>query len=346
MAAVALVSDLPIIDLQSLMGGGSVRAGAVAALDRAAQEHGFFQLIGHGVPPRHRDRLLRAQAAFFALPDSQKLRVARDADNARGYNPGEFTKNRRDAKEIFDFGHRPDPAAADDAPVNRVLDGWNQFPDDLPGFRDASLRWYGYCESLAMILLRAFAEALALPGDALETTFGSAHTSFLRLNHYPPQPEPAPADAPDLPDAGQLGIHHHTDAGVLTLLIQDGATALQVRRNGRWELVAPLEDAFIVNIGDMMQVVSNDRFPAPEHRVLATPEGGRRSSAAFFFNPAYDATIAPLAPPATPANDEAGRGNQRARYRPFTWGEFRRRRADGDYADLGEEVQISQYRTA
>ena len=333
MAEAALVSDLPIIDMQSLMAGGSVRAGAVAALDRAARERGFFQLIGHGVPPQHRERLLRAQAAFFARPLEHKLRVARDADNARGYNPGELTKNRRDAKEIFDFGHCPDPAAADDAPANRVLDGWNRFPDDLPGFREANWRWYGYCESLAMILLRAFAEALALEPDALESAFGEQHTSFLRLNHYPPQDEPAPADAPDLPAAGQLGIHHHTDAGVLTLLIQDGARALQVRENGRWQLVEPLTDAFIVNIGDMMQVVSNDRWPAPEHRVLATPQGGRRSSAAFFFNPAYEARIAPLAATAADA----------PRYRPFTWGEFRRHRADGDYADLGEEVQISQY---
>ncbi|HSG90897.1 MAG TPA: 2OG-Fe(II) oxygenase family protein [Pseudomonadales bacterium] len=334
MAEHAQDPSIPVVDAQWLMAPGRVRAQAVRQIAAAAEDWGFFQLIGHGVPRVHRERLLRAQRGFFDLPMAHKLAVARSAANARGYNPGEFTKNRRDAKEIFDFGHKPDPAAADDAEVNRVVDGWNQFPTGLAGFRETTWRWYGYCESLAFILLGAFAEGLGLPGETLERGFGAEHTSFLRLNDYPPQDDPAPADAADLPEQGRLGIHHHTDAGVLTLLIQEGMTALQVRRHGRWHLVEPEDDAFIVNIGDMMQVVSNDRFKAPEHRVLATPAGGHRQSAAFFFNPAYDALIAPDPLLAGPA----------ARYRPFTWGEFRSRRADGDYADLGEEVQISQYR--
>ncbi len=190
--------------------------------------------------------------------------------------------------------------------MNRVADGWNQFPADLPGFEDAVWRWYGYCETLAYMLLEALGEALGKPRDALTDAFGAEHTSFLRLNHYPASARGAPADAPDLPE-GELGIHHHTDAGVLTLLVQEGDPGLQVRHGGAWHLVCPEDDAFVVNIGDMMQVFANDAFLAPEHRVLATRPGGARQSAAFFFNPAYDAVIAPFA--ATP------------HYRPFTWGE-------------------------
>ena len=319
---------LPVVDFQHLVAGGRVRRAAVDDLARAASTWGFFELRGHGVPPVHREKLFRVQRAFFALPGASKQALARTAENARGYNGAELTKNRRDAKELFDFGHKPDRAAADDAPANRVADGWNQFPKDLPGFEDAVWRWYGYCETLAHMLLAAMGEALGRSEDALEAAFG-AHTSFLRLNHYPATADGAPPDAPDLPD-GSLGIHHHTDAGMLTLLVQEGDPGLQVRHDGAWHLVVPDDDAFVVNIGDMMQVFANDAFVAPEHRVLATRPGGTRQSAAFFFNPAYDAVIAPFAEP--------------PRYRAFTWAEFRGERAAGDYADVGEEVQIARYR--
>ena len=322
--------SIPVIDFQHLLAGGRVRAAAVDALADAAAQWGFLELRGHGVPPVHREKLFRVQRAFFDLPGAEKAKLVRTEANARGYNPGELTKNRRDAKEIFDFGHKPDPEAADDAPVNRVADGWNQFPAELPGFAAAVWRWYGYCETLSWLLLEALGEALGQPREALTEAFGAEHTSFLRLNHYPERPRGALADAPDLPD-GELGIHHHTDAGVLTLLVQEGDPGLQVRHGGAWHLVAPEDDAIVVNIGDMMQVYANDAFLAPEHRVLATRPGGRRQSAAFFFNPAYDAVIAPFA--------------EAPRYRPFTWGEFRGRRAAGDYADLGEEVQIAAWRT-
>jgi isopenicillin N synthase-like dioxygenase len=325
----ASLRSIPVLDFQHLVAGGAVRAAAVDALARAAAEWGFLELRGHGVPPVHREKLFRLQRAFFALPDADKMALVRTEENARGYNPGEFTKNRRDAKEIFDFGHKPDPSAPDDAPVNRVADGWNQFPGALPGFEDTVWRWYGYCETLAFMLLEALGEALGRPREALTEAFGSEHTSFLRLNHYPASDRGAPADAPDLPE-GELGIHHHTDAGVLTLLVQEGDPGLQVRQGGVWHLVVPDDDAFVVNIGDMMQVFANDAFQAPEHRVLATRPGGARQSAAFFFNPSYDAVIAPFADP--------------PHYRPFTWGDFRGRRAAGDYADLGEEVQIAAWR--
>lgn len=325
----AALKSIPVLDFQHLVAGGSVRAAAIDALARAAAEWGFLELRGHGVPPVHRDKLFRVQRAFFDLPEREKMALVRTEENARGYNPGEFTKNRRDAKEIFDFGHKPDRDAADDAPANRVADGWNQFPTALPGFEDAVWRWYGYCETLAYMLLEALGEALGRPRETLTEAFGAEHTSFLRLNRYPAREHGAPPDAPDLPD-GELGIHHHTDAGVLTLLVQEGDPGLQVRHHGAWHLVVPDDDAFVVNIGDMMQVFANDAFRAPEHRVLATRPGGARQSAAFFFNPAYDAVIAPCT--GTP------------HYHPFTWGEFRGRRAAGDYADLGEEVQIAAWR--
>jgi isopenicillin N synthase-like dioxygenase len=110
-----------------------------------------------------------------------------------------------------------------------------------------------------------------------------------------------------------------------------------VRKDGSWRPVDSVPGGLIVNIGDMAQVWSNDRYPAPLHRVLAMEEH-ERLSLAYFFNPAYPAVIRPLA-------STLGAGAP-PHYRDIPWSEFRRRRADGDFADYGSEVQISDYRVA
>ena len=172
---------------------------------------------------------------------------------------------------------------------------------------------------------------LGARADRLGGAFVPTSTSYLRLNYYPVADPLAGEGA----DGGDLGIHHHTDAGAVTVLLQDEVPGLQVYRDGAWYGVEPRDDAFVINIGDMVQVWSNDIYRAPIHRVLAM-ENADRYSFAFFSNPAYEAEIAPLAETVSPQRP--------ARYRGFSWGEFRRKRADGDFADYGTEVQISDYR--
>jgi isopenicillin N synthase-like dioxygenase len=121
----------------------------------------------------------------------------------------------------------------------------------------------------------------------------------------------------------------------LTIVSQGDVGGLQVRQGERWVDVDPIPDALVVNIGDMMQVWSNDRFRSPVHRVVVNTEK-ERFSAPFFMNPSYAKDCAPLAELLAPG--------ERPQYRPINWGEFRRLRAAGDYADVGEEVQISHYR--
>ena len=110
---------------------------------------------------------------------------------------------------------------------------------------------------------------------------------------------------------------------------------LQVYRDGLWHSVRPLAGALVINIGDMVQVWSNDRYRAPVHRVLAMESADRRSLP-FFYNPAYRAVVAPL--------DNLVDAGHPPHYAPIAWGEFRRKRADGDFANYGTEVQISDYR--
>lgn len=310
---------VPVIDIAALCDPASL-----AAIDRACRDWGFFQVTGHGIDPASIDRLLAVAREFFAQPAAAKRAIARDADNPWGYFDRELTGNRRDWKEIFDFG----PADG-----GRLAPRW---PDGAlrRRFEPAVRDHYGYCRRLALRLLEVVAGHLGARPDQLLRAFGPGHTSFLRLNRYPPRPGAAAGGASVQEDAA-FGVGAHTDAGALTLLLQDAEPGLEVYRDGHWYLVEPVRGALVVNVGDIVQVWSNDRYRAALHRVVTDPATDRYS-VPFFLNPTWETCYAPLAGAVSPRRP--------ARYRAISWREFRRLRAAGDYADLGEEIQIGHYR--
>jgi len=317
---------IPVIDIRGLDDDAAV----LAQMDAACRDWGFFQIVGHGVPTALIDAMHASMRAFFALPIERKRAIERTATNAWGFYDRELTKNARDWKQIFDVG--PDET---DGPLAGSLAQWPAAAT-LPDFRPTIDAFYRACEALSFRLLAALSRCLGMPPTYLHAAFTPRHSSFLRLNYYPVCASPA---APDTPTGtpGHFGINHHTDSGALTVLLQDDQPGLQVFRRGTWTLVEPNPDALVVNIGDIVQVWSNDRYPAALHRVLANSLA-QRYSAPFFFNPAPSATYAPL--PGVCSRTEP------ARYRPINWGEFRASRSAGDYADYGEEIQISHYHVA
>ena len=119
------------------------------------------------------------------------------------------------------------------------------------------------------------------------------------------------------------------------MLLQDHVSGLQVYRDGYWYDIPNIDGALVINTGDMMQVWSNDIYKAAIHRVLAM-EKQKRYSIPFFFNPNAEAVVEPL-PSVVDAQHPAC-------YDPIAWGHFRGQRSDGDFADYGTEIQISQYR--
>jgi isopenicillin N synthase-like dioxygenase len=289
-------------------------------LDRACQEWGFFELRNAPIPTALREEMLQQMARFFSLPTAQKRQCERTKQNHWGFYDRELTKNVQDWKELYDVG----PEHGQCLP---------QWPAQEPQFRSTTERFYAACEATAVALVGCLAETLGAKREALTSGFQD-HTSYLRLNYYPICPNPAPADTPTGAQNGQLGISHHSDAGAVTVLLQDGMSGLQVERDGKWYSISAERSSIIVNIGDIVQVWSNDRYQAPLHRVLANTHRVRYS-APFFLNPAFATDYAPL--PSTLGNDPA-------RYRPINWGAFRAGRAKGDYADYGDEVQIADYR--
>lgn len=306
---------LPVIDYECLASGDEL-----AKLDDACAQWGFFKLKNPPISREIRLQMVDAMRTFFELPMKDKKAIERTAENHWGFYDQELTKNVEDWKEIFDVG----PEHKSCIP---------QWPREPESFRSFTSAYYLQCEAVALDLIRAIAGALGAPAQPLLDTF-QGHTSYLRMNYYPICPDPSPANTPTGPPNGHFAISHHSDAGAVTVLLMDGVKGLQVEKDGRWHLIEAQAGDWIINIGDVVQVWSNDRYKAPLHRVLAN-DAQVRYSAPFFLNPAFEATYAPL---------EEAIGNGSPLYRPIHWGEFRAGRAAGDYANVGEEVQIANYR--
>jgi len=310
--------SIPVIDIGELKNHETL-----ASLDKACRDWGFFQVVNHGIPEEVIVNTFAMSRTFFGLPLHCKQKVSRTLQNPWGFYDRELTKNVQDWKQIYDFG------PADGAAIQP------QWPDRLPEFRRAIQACYRHSERLAYRLLAAISTNLGMSPGFLSKGFGPQHTSFLRLNFYPVCPAQKQPQGVAGTQREHLGVGPHTDSGALTLLLQDDQPGLQVFRNNEWHTVEPEHGAIVVNIGDMVQVWSNDRYFAALHRVITNTENNR-FSIPFFLNPEYRTDYAPL--PTTISKSRP------ARYRRINWGEFRSRRASGDFADYGEEVQIAQYR--
>lgn len=265
---------VPLIDL-----AGAPPALLARRIDEALCGDGFFGIVGHGVPREVVAAAFDAGHRFFALGESDKRRWHIDGwPLKRGFDPIGW--------QSLDPGNPPDVKESFYLGVESI--GPNQWPDEavVPGFRAAMEAYSAACESLARRLMGLYERGLGLPPGHFD---GFMHhpTCTTRLLHYPPQPAVA---AP-----GQIGCGAHTDWGALTLLAQDDAGGLQVQaRSGEWIDVEPVEGAFVVNIGDMMQRWTNDRWPSTMHRVINKRSGRDRWSIAYFFDLDAEVVITPL----------------------------------------------------
>ncbi|GAB2267275.1 hypothetical protein Dimus_002261 [Dionaea muscipula] len=306
--------------------GGDI-ARLVAEIGDACSKWGFFQVINHGVPSESVDRLESLSREFFSLPLEEKKKVRRDEGNPMGYYESEHTKNVRDWKEVFDCSVRDAtlcPLSLDDPIPRHLINTW---PENPPQLREACLEYGREAEKLAYKLLELISLSLGVAADRLESFFKDGIT-FIRLNHYPPCP------SPDL----ALGVGRHKDSGALTILFQDEVGGLQVRRksDGEWISVKPTPNAFIINVGDIIQVWSNDKYESVEHRVMVNSIKDRLSIP-LFFNPAHYVVVEPL--------PELLHDRNPAKYRGYNFGNFFAARKGSNFKKLAvENLQISHFR--
>ncbi|MGW0038518.1 isopenicillin N synthase family dioxygenase [Gordonia sp. NPDC003376] len=252
------------------------------ALREAAHQHGFFYLVGHGIPADRIAAVLTLAREFFALPDEQKNTISQlGSPQFRGYSRlgGELTNGQVDWREQIDIG--PDRPVIDDAEGYWNLQGPNLWPGEPAGFREVFESWIDACGEVGVRLLRLWAQSLGAPADHFDAAFADRPATLMKVVRYP-----GTADS-------EQGVGAHKDSGVLTLLlVEPGSAGLQVETlDGDWIDAPPVEGAFIVNIGELLEVATGGYLRATRHRVLAPAPGTDRVSIPFFFNPALDARI-------------------------------------------------------
>lgn len=270
-------------------------------LRAAGHEVGFFYLTGHGVPAALTARVLEAARRLFALPQRDKDAIAMvRSPHFRGYTRlgGELTRGQVDWREQIDIGPERPPIAGLDGSDYRWLQGPNQWPAALADLPRVVAEWDAALSSVARTLLRHWAAALGSPPDVFDAAFAGAPATLIKIIRYPRRA------------AGTQGVGAHRDSGILTLLLAEPESrGLQVRRDddaGGWIDVPPRDGAFIVNIGELLEVATGGYLRATEHRVDLNGAAAERISVPFFFNPRLDAQIPVLTLPAALAERVGG----------------------------------------
>jgi isopenicillin N synthase-like dioxygenase len=281
---------IPVIDLGPYLGG------APGALDRAAAELrvalteiGFYFIVGHGVPAAQVSDIYRQAARFHAQPLDRKLAIKLDKHNV-GYLPlrGDTlrtstvaTVTKANLNEAL-FVARDLAPDHPDVIAGRRFRSANQWPADLPGFREAVTAYCDRMERLVHNLVPLYARALGLPAQYFDAPFKEPQYK-LRMTHYPLL-DGAPED--------EFGIAPHTDTSFLTLLAPNEVPGLSIRtRSGNWIAAPAVAGAFVVNGGQLLLRWTNDRFLATPHRAV-NRSGGERYALAFFCDSNIDWPIA------------------------------------------------------
>ena len=306
----ANANELPVIDFAPLSGTNETAKERVAKeVHDACRDIGFLTIVNHPVPPAKIREIFRQSKRFFALPLQEKMHAYMGNSNLfRGYLPMDEPgrKHAYRGKAIEGFQPHLDPARMkarkphkneafqvslelppDDPDVlaGKPLHGHNQWPADLPGFKDAVLDYHTTMTEFAALVASVFARGLAMPPDYF-AQFYKKPLIQVRLLHYLPQDQQAALEGGD--------SRAHQDAGGFTMLQQDDVGGLEIKsKSGEWLIVPPVENAFVVNIGDSMRMWTNNRFASTLHRVV-NHYGRERYSVGVFANPDYDTVIRPL----------------------------------------------------
>ncbi|KAJ7541017.1 hypothetical protein O6H91_10G041500 [Diphasiastrum complanatum] len=271
-------TDLPVIDLASLRSiNGSERDKSIKELVRAGKEWGFFRLVNHGLPLPLITGLENQMHKAFALPLEMKERAVSFPNAPWGYVC--TARSASVHKPLWQEGITLplDPHTRKEV-VNKL---WN---DDKEQCKRELSAYINSVQRIARELLEALAVGIGIESEVLSKYLVSGNSSsMLRLNCYPPCPDPSSI----------LGLGAHSDPDLLTILHQDDVGGLQIYRDDRWMGVRPQVGTFVVNIGDVLQILSNGIYTSCNHRVMLNRERPRKSIA-FFVVPQPALTVSPL----------------------------------------------------
>ncbi|KAJ7232624.1 hypothetical protein O6H91_06G012000 [Diphasiastrum complanatum] len=263
--------EIPVIDLADLDGDGQDQV--VKTIGEACEKWGFFQVINHGVPTSVIHSMMQVCQEFFDLPTEEKMELYSD-DTLKPVRFGtSYSLSKDTVLEWRDYLRCPC------RPLSDFIHLWPAKPST---FREVTMEYSKEIAALAKRLCYALSESLGLESECLYEVIGK-HQQILMPNHYPACPNP------DL----TIGLSAHSDAGGITILLQDHVGGLEVFNEGQWIAVKPLPDAFVVNLADQTQILTNGKYKSVEHRATVNAQRARISISTF-FQPAADAKIAPI----------------------------------------------------
>ncbi|HEV2538247.1 MAG TPA: 2-oxoglutarate and iron-dependent oxygenase domain-containing protein [Frateuria sp.] len=286
--------QVPTLDIRRY---DSDRDAFVAELGAAYRRFGFCCISGHGIPRELIDGAYQAFEQFFALPTETKMKYhVPGSGGARGYTPFkvETAKDSRypDLKEFWHVG-REIPR---DSKFAEVMPP-NLWPEEVPQFKPCGYGLYEALDQLGTRVLRALALHIGLPEDYFEDKTDQGN-SILRPIHYPPIIDESSIDESrtqaNIPNV-RAGAHE--DINFITLLVGASAEGLEVLSEGQWLPITTEGDAIVVNIGDMLQRLTNHVYPSTSHRVVNPQNENARKprySVPFFLHPNPDVVLDPL----------------------------------------------------
>jgi isopenicillin N synthase-like dioxygenase len=286
------MSEIPVIDIEGFLAGTDMTT-APAAVEAAATSVGFLQIVGHGVPSAPVEAVYEAFGRLASLPEETKKAYLSDGHPYRG-----FHMNRDDTgvvrQERFLISRFDDTATAIDGGVPEGLADFF-FPNIWPevaGFREAITGLFQLTNALAGRMMSLFAAALGLPIGYFDSML-EPNASTFAINHYPSHP------AVTGPETSPLLFAEHADGNTLTILHQRGTyNGLQIQPldgGDEWIDIPVVDDAFVINLGELMTHWTNDHWPATRHRVRASSDPtDSRTTLTTFHMPALDAVVVPL----------------------------------------------------
>lgn len=287
---------IPIFDMNELNQQTKMGDPSINRLLDVCHNVGFFYITNHGIDSHIIQQMFSLTHDFFNLPQHEKDAVnIVNSPHYRGYGciGAETTLGIADHKESFDLGLEQ-PARMIYHEPYYILQGPNQWPEsnhlDAAQWRKNVLMYIDLMLELGKRLMAALSLALNVPSDCFINNFcANSLDSFamLRLLRYPGQNTKQG-------DETKFGVGPHTDLGCLSILLQDEVGGLQVQNcDGQWIEAPPIEDTFVVNLGEMLQRWSNNYFLATPHRVINNSQQ-TRYSIPFFFEPNLSANVSPL----------------------------------------------------
>ncbi len=293
---------IPLVNLSQFeTGDAGQRTAFVSELGHAFHHIGFVGVTGHGIPKSLIDDFYVAAKQFFAMDTATKRQYEiAGAAGQRGYTSFGKEKAKQsqvaDLKEFFQIGQESA--------------GGDRNPDvaEVPDFMRLGRELYRQFEEKGNSLLRAIAIHLKLPEDYF-STYTKDGVSILRAIHYPPiSSEPKSA----------IRAEQHEDINLITLLVGASAGGLQLQTaDGEWQEIVPENDEIVINVGDMLQRLTNNYLKSTTHRVVNPPREEwhkPRLSIPFFLHPRPEMRLDVLPDTVTAANPR--------HYEPISAGEY------------------------